>query len=448
MSEGIFDKPVKITEKYLQFYSAAQLRDFAERYTPPEEKFEFAFAEPVKSGAGEVYIPAGMTINEARLENLDKFDPHNPNYRVQISAELLTVICQMLKRVFLSHLQGRRADFMQILFSDIPGSSFAGIIQNALFNRLNNEKRMLTLWLLKIYEQDRKSFRHHARFGMYALSVAFVIQRRGSFTHRYCFQGGLVADINGVNSPLLEEPMFDLPNNVKLDYALRAADASQKLGLEATVVDGLRNHLNPPDSAEAQAAEPAPTSFLDDEDDDEEEQAPDAGDEGDEDIAGAENDGADSPRTEGAKKKAGRAVQSILQITRFIMDAEKKKLDPEVQLKNLIAGLAYYSEKGALPPHYANPILAKCRSYGPMIRKMKIIARLESKCVKNDPDAAWAYPKPDASQVLCLKHRQDCPNFVQGRPLSIVSEYSEAFVAKPLAVGEYAKCTLARQLPE
>ncbi|MEQ9365419.1 MAG: hypothetical protein RIF32_14330 [Leptospirales bacterium] len=440
MTEGIFDKPVKITEKYLQFYSAAQLRDFAERYTPPEEKFEFSFADPVKSGAGEVYIPAGMTVNETRLENLDKFDAHNPHYRVQISADLLTSICQMLKRVFLSHLQGRRADFMQILFSDIPGSSFAGIIQNALFNRLNNEKRMLTLWLMKVYEQDRKSFRHHARFAMYALSVAFVIQRRGNFTHRYCFQGGLVADINGVNSPLLEEPMFDLPTNVKLDYALRAADAAQKLGLEATVVDGLRNHLNPPDKAEAEAAEPTPTSFLDDEDEDEGED--------DSEATGNANAGADSPQTAGAKKKAGQAVQSILQIARFIMDAEKKKLDPEVQLKNLIAGLAYYSEKGALPPHYANPILVKCKSYGPMIRKMKIIAQLESKCVKNDPEAAWAYPKPDASQVLCLKHRQDCPNFVQGRPLSIVSEYSEAFVARPLAAGEYGKCTLARQLPE
>ncbi len=442
MTEGIFDRPVKITEKYLQFYSAAQLRDFAERYTPPEEKFEFAFAEPVKSGAGEVYIPAGMTVNETRLENLDKFDAHNAQYRVQISADLLTLICQMLKRIFLNELQGRRADFMQILFSDVPGSSFAGIIQNALYNRLNNEKRMLTLWLLKVYEQDRKSFLHHARFAMYGLSVAFVIQRRGSFTHRYCFQGGLVADINGVNSPLLEEPMFDLPNNVKLDYALRAADAAQKLGLEVTVVDGLRNHLNPPDRAEAEAAAPTPTSFLDDEDDDEEEAAEEAAD----DDAGS--DGADSPQTAGAQKKAGRAVQSILQITRFIMDAEKKKLDPELQLKNLIAGLAYYSEKGALPPHYVNPILQKCRSYGPVIRKMKIIARLESKCVKQDPEAAWAYPKPDASQVLCLKDRQDCPNFVQGRPLSIVSEYSEAFVARPLAVGEYAKCTLAAQLPE
>ena len=146
MTEGIFDRPVKITEKYLQFYSAAQLRDFAERYTSPDEKkFEFAFAEPVKSGAGEVYIPAGMVLNEARLENLDKFDAHNPQYRIQISAELLTTIVQTLKRVFLSHLQGRRADFMQILFSDIPGASFAGIIQNALYNRLNNEKRMLTL---------------------------------------------------------------------------------------------------------------------------------------------------------------------------------------------------------------------------------------------------------------------------------------------------------------
>lgn len=440
MTEGIFDKPVKITEKYLQFYSAAQLRDFAERYSPPEEKFEFSFSDPVKSGAGEVYIPAGMTINEARLENLDKFDPHNPQYRIQISADFLTMIVQMLKRVFLSHLQGRRADFMQLLFSDLPGSSFAGIIQNALYNRLNNEKRMLTLWLLKIYEQDRKSFRHHARFAMYALSVAFVIQRRGSFTHRYCFQGGLVADINGVNSPLLEEPMFDLPNNVKLDYALRAADASEKLGLEATVVEGLRNHLNPPGKMETEAATPTPASFLDDEDEEEDDEITTTEDSGE--------DGVGSPQTAGAQKKAGQAVQSILQIARFIMDAEKKKLDPELQLKNLIAGLAYYSEKGALPPHYVNPILAKCRSYEPVIRKMKIIARLEEKCVKNDPEAAWAYPKPDATQVLCLKNLQTCPNFVQGRPLSIVSEYSEAFVARPLAAGEYGKCTLASYLPE
>ena len=443
MTEGIFDRPVKITEKYLQFYSAAQLRDFAERYTSPDEKkFEFAFAEPVKSGAGEVYIPAGMVLNEARLENLDKFDAHNPQYRIQISAELLTTIVQTLKRVFLSHLQGRRADFMQILFSDIPGASFAGIIQNALYNRLNNEKRMLTLWLLKVYEQDRGVFRHLARFAMYALSVAFVIQRRGSFIHRYCFQGGLVADINGANTALLEAPMFDLPDQVKIDYALRAAEAAEKLGLEGAVIEGLRNHLNPPGKAERDAAAPVPASFLDSEEDEDEKSDADDARESD------ASHGADAPRSAGARKQAGQAVQAILQITRFIMDAEKKKLDPELQLKNLIAGLAYYCEKGALPSHYANPILAKCRSYGPMIRKMKIIAQLEARCVQNDPDAAWAYPKPDASQVLCLKHRQNCPNYVQGRPLSIVSEYSEAFVAKPLAAGEYGKCTLARELPE
>lgn len=436
-SGGIFEKPIKISEKFLQFYSAAQLRDFANRYTPPGERFDFQFAEPVKSGGGEVYIPAGMIVNEARIENLDKFDAHNPHYRIQTNDEVLSKVSMHLRRVLLGLVQRSRGDLMEILRSDMPGASLAGVIQNALYNKLNNEKRMFTLWLLRIYEQDRKLALHLARFGLYALVLAFVLQKRGSFTHRYSFQAGLMADVYAKQLGALEDPMFDRPQKFQLDYAYRAAEAAEQMQLEPAVIEGLRNHLNAPDAGDIQGSAAPNLSLLDDDEDDDEH-----------DAEAARAASAGDAKTDEQHDRSYRAVKSILKIARFIMDAEKKKLDPVIQLKNLIAGLAYHGELGALPANFVNPVLARCRDYEPIIKRMRIVAQLEQACVRNDPDAAWAYPKPESSQVLCLKHREDCPNFVRGRPLSVVSHHAEAFLAKPLPTGDYGKCKLAEGLPE
>ena len=413
--------PVKIRENHLEFGSANELLRFVERYGSQREPFEFEFHEPVRAGGEEVYIAEGMAVSESRLENLEKYDAHNKTYRIKLTDALMPRFAAHLQQACMQRLSAAKHDLLSMVFSGATGN-VSGIVKNALYNKVNNEARLLTLWLLRLREQDEAFFDHVVRFGLYTLGIAGVVLERQSFLHRFSFQAGLLADINTQNKDILNKPLFEQSEKYRREFCNLTDTAAEKMGMVPEIVEALRRHLE--DLGTGGAPEEAPSiSILDEEP--AEEEVKDTGQ---------------------LNQVVVEGLVSVLRLARFVTDSEKSGSDPETKLRNLIAGLAYHAERGSLPGRYVEPVLKKCESFAKLIRRMKEIAQVEARCVKKD-DSAWAYPKPDAAQVLCLKNHMDCRLFHGGRPLTIVSGAVEGFVSRGLAPGEYGKCKLAEELP-
>ncbi|MCB1173210.1 MAG: hypothetical protein KDK39_06585 [Leptospiraceae bacterium] len=414
---------VKVTENYLQFKNARLLKDFVSRYTPGGESFEFEFLEPVKAGGNEVYIPAGALVNPGRLEHLDQYDGNNEYYRIKNSENTLVFYVRHLRKQFARLLKQRENDFLMTLFEGISGNSIGGIITHALYDKRRLNSSSLTLWLLRIFEQDQELFEYLALTGLYALGTAYAIHRRHSYLYRDSFQMGLVVDMNARQEKLLNESLFNRSPDFQRQFTEQAADAGQRLGLTREAVQAIRSHLN---ENEIYTDETPATSNLS--------------------LFDEPEPVSENKAAEEESALLERDLLATMRVARYFVESEKSSKDLAQRFQSIVGGLAYLSEKKLLPTAIAKPILRRCHKYKSLIIKMTRIAQLEEACLVGDSTSAWAYPKPDATQVLCLNHHTECANFLSGRPIFVVG-LSEANLQRFARPGEYNKCKLAEKLP-
>lgn len=424
-------KHIKVNEDYIQFENSQQLKLFVDRYSLDQERFEFEFLEPVKTGGGEVYIPEDIVVNESRLENLDKYDSYNEFYRIKNTKKTLKFYIVHIRKQFADLLKKSQHDFMMLLYEGVSGGAIGGIITHALYDSRNNNSFQFSLWLMKIYEQDRDLFWALARSGLYALGTAFAVHKRQSFLHRNAFQMGLVADINLGKEDIDNFSLVNQNQSKIFQYCDEASAAARQLGLSEPAINAIRLHMDPEELLELPAEMPShDVNIFDTKEEDE-----------------PTKDAVSAKELEENKKKEAldRALLSIMRLTRYLTDAEKTTIDLDKRLQTLIGGLAYLTQKNLLPKIVAQPILKKCQNYKKLIAKMKKIAQVEASCTKNDLESAWAYPKPDATQIICLNNHTDCPNFMSGRPLHVTG-LGDASLLRYQKPGEFYKCKLADKL--
>lgn len=311
------------------------------------------------------------------------------------------------------------------LYEGVSGNAIGGIITHALFDPQKPNAYQLTLWLLKIYEQDKGFFIHIARCGLYSLGIAFSSYARKSFLHRNAFQMSLLSDA------LLHDPddrkisLYNRTSAFQREYSKNIANSAQSLDLSEEIVYALRNHLDQkigPD--EEQSATSESSSLFDT----------------------INNEKSPSDADQVSQSNAIQdALLAIMRVTRFLTDVERGSIDPEVRFREMIAGLSYLTEKEILPASCTRPVLDRSKQHIEIIVKMKHIAQVEASCLKKDKMAAWAYPKPNATQVICLRQYEDCPNLLRGRPVNVVG-MGDGLLSRFQVPGEYQKCKLAENL--
>ena len=77
---------------------------------------------------------------------------------------------------------------------------------------------------------------------------------------------------------------------------------------------------------------------------------------------------------------------------------------------------------------------------------MSLLALVEKKCLHGEH--AWAYPKPQATQVLCGGSVLCCPHLKVGWNFTMISpQRAYGRIGRELPAATYYKCTLEQELP-
>ncbi|MCB1176188.1 MAG: hypothetical protein KDK36_01300, partial [Leptospiraceae bacterium] len=139
-----------------------------------------------------------------------------------------------------------------------------------------------------------------------------------------------------------------------------------------------------------------------------------------------------------------RNISEALKISKFIMMVQKKAQGENVT-QLLITSLAYNAEKGIFNKTFADPMISLFKDLQELVLKVRKVASIENMCLYKP--SAWAYPKPEPTQILCKSKNFECPNLVSGWDISIFSEKDAfGYIGTKLMPGQYPKCRLEEHL--
>ncbi len=382
-------------------------------------------SEPLKDKTGSILIKEHVNIKESAIKKLESIEGQfEPILKIRVTEELLSRLKEKLAVEIISRMEQSRVQITRYLYQS--SSSNTSNYKSFIYSSINKPWLVLYLYDLMYYKLD---FFHYI-VDMAVLVLGVVIQKSYSFRYvnRYALLSGLLADIllsetEDWKYPYSSDAELAFVSNLISSIAQRLFLPEEiYIPLQKQVITGIYAENAKPLDMEAVRKSPLMTLNLTQTNSETE----------------VENE---------SKADCIYIVTESLKIARFIMECNKKIDDKEKISERIILMLTYNTVKGTFDPVIAEPVIQCFKEYEKVVRKIRKIAELENRCLR--PPSAWAYPKPNATQILCKDKVLTCPYFLSGWDINIISPQSAfGYVGTTLMPGNYPKCKLEKELQQ
>lgn len=385
--------------------------------------------DSIKDKKGNILIKDNVHIKDTTLRKLESIPgQYESKFRVNMTPELTARIKKALTSEIMPLIQKSKNEFIPILFNNDQSSivSTEGLINSAFYT---ND---LVLVLYKIMLEQYDFFQHIVSMGVMCLGT--VVQKNYSIKliHRYAFLTGLLADIIFFKTDYWRNSNLDETLMTKL--AKLNAQIAQNVNLPTQIVSAIQNHIvkgvyvvDKPDPMDFNILNQNP--FLE-----------------------------SIPRETGAVEdyelvdneyyeETVKILTESLKITRFISETYKRISGADNIAEKLLIMFCYNVEKRIFDQGIANPMIDRFKEYDKIVKRTRKIAELENRCIHLP--SAWAYPKPKATQILCKNKLTECPNYISGWDINVITaQEAVGYVGTALKPGSYPKCKLEKELGE
>lgn len=382
-------------------------------------------SEPLKDKTGNILIKEQVNIKESALKKLETMEgQYEPSFKLRITEELLNKLREKIVAQILPRIEQSRVPITRYLYQS--NSSSISNYRNFLTTSLYKPWLVLYLYDLRYYKSD--FFYYVIDLALLSLAVAIQKSYQFRFVNRYAFLTGLLADIL-----LSETESWRLPYASDAELAFvgnLTSSVAQRLYLPEEIYTPLQKQQIP--GLYAENSKPLDIELV--------KKSP---------LMTLNLDKGDSEVEEENEFKADciHVVTESLKVARFVMECYKKIDDKEQMSEKLIIMLTYNTVKGTFDSGVAEPVIRCFKDHEKVVRRIRKIAELENQCLRKP--SAWAYPKPNATQILCKDRVLDCPYFLSGWDINIVSPQSAfGYVGTALMPGSYPKCKLEKDLQQ
>lgn len=392
-------------------------------------------SEPVVDNSGNVLIKENIPVKSGMLEKLHELAGQ---YKSQFSIEITNDLQRSLK-VFLGNLvearlKKNKQNLIGFLHERAP-------IHSRPFIRHSLLSRGLLLGLYRLHDEEPDLFSHLADLGLMSLGFSLHQRFRKRMMHRYAFLAGLCADVGLAGTNQWKHPAESQDDAHA--RAQKSADIVGRLQLPQGLAEVITAHAHRSEATPTQTVKSSPfDDLVDPRPEEPEAAAPPPKNDPDAEQPDNPEDGVEM---EDLGPDTQEVVIELLRVARFIQEG-MQRTEESNQARKLLEKLAYNCARGYFPMKILEPILVVFKEYEESARRVIQIASVERECIH--PPSAWAYPKPNAAQVLCRDNVVQCPHLVSGWDIHVVS-LQEAFgwIGTTLPPGSYPKCQLESGLP-
>ncbi len=395
----------------LDLFGAVQLRD------------------SIKDKKGNILIKDNVNIKETTLKKLESIPGQfESKFRVNMTSELTGRIKKVLTAEIMPGIKKSKNEFISILYNNDQSSivSTEGLINSAFYS---ND---LVLVLYKIMLEQKDFFQHIVSMGLMCLGTVIQKNYNIKLIHRYAFLTGLFSDIVFFRTDYWRNSNLDETLMGKL--AKLNGQIAQNVAMPMQIVSAIQNHVvkgvyivDKPDPMDFNILNQNP--FL--------ENVPrETGVSDDYELVDNEH-----------YDEIVKILTESLKITRFISETYKRISGADNVAEKLVVMFCYNVERGIFNQEIANPMIDRFKEYEQIVKRTRKIAELENKCTY--PPSAWAYPKPKATQILCKNKVIECPHYIGGWDINVVTaQEAVGYVGTALKPGSYPKCKLEKELGE
>lgn len=387
--------------------------------------------EPLVDSSGNLLIREKINLNESLTKKITSLEGKYVSIlRINITKNLTDKLGERLAREAITRIESEeKSDMLSHLFENnkTGANNYKGVIENAFYDP------RIVIYLYRIMMERRDFFDYCITMGLYTLAAVIQAPLQLRFVNRYAFLTGLLCDVCLMDTEYWKEPVTNgqdltliakasasyltknnLPTvivNAIFSVDLQAIQLEQNPELRVSLTK--INAINP--SIEMSA------SYSD---------------------AGTMED--EAPPQEDVTQVI-EVVAEALKITKFITTLQKKLAGSEKMAEKLLTVFSYNTEREVFRKDLANPMIDMFKDYREAVTKARRIGAVENMCLYKP--SAWAYPKPDPTQVLCKNRVFECPNLVTGWDISIFSEKDAlGYLGTKIMPGQYPKCKLEANL--
>ncbi|HMV42976.1 MAG TPA: hypothetical protein PK079_21450 [Leptospiraceae bacterium] len=385
--------------------------------------------ESIRDKKGNILIKDNVHIKESALKKLESLSgQYESKFKVNMTSDVTGRIKKALTAEIMPGIQKSKNEFISILYNNDQSSvvSTESLINSSFYT---ND---LVLVLYKIMLEQYDFFQHIVSMGLICLGT--VVQRSYNIKliHRYAFLTGMFSDVIFFNTDYWRKSNLD--DTLMERLAKLNAQIAQNVNMPAQIVSAIQNHIvkgvyvvDKPDPMDFNVLNANP--FL--------ESVP-------RETGGGDDYGlVDNEYFEETVK----ILTESLKITRFISETYKRISGGDNVAEKLLVMFCYNVEKGIFDKGISNPMIERFREYEKIVARTRKIAELENRCIHIP--SAWAYPKPKATQILCKNKVLECPNYVSGWDINVVTaQEAVGYVGTALKPGAYPKCKLEKELTE
>ena len=411
---------MKITASAIEFETFNDLKSFMYR----NNLFGIIkLIDAITDNSGKVLVKENVTLKESTITKLEELvGSFSEVFKVQLSKDILKKFRETVADKILDHLKESGSSFLKHIYKDTD-HNYKGYITNALQNK------KLLLAIFKISSERENFFKYISELGLISLGIMIQKFYRIRMVHRYSFLAGLCADLY-----LADGNEWKTPATSDSERSKRAQDGAsflQQFDLPEEIIDAVAKHSYSEATPDLNRTVKIKLDEI----------PAESGSSVFEDILGAGGDDEDEPGESKYDDNLAGTLIEAMRIARYINDVHLANEDNDFLAEELVYYLAYNAEKGRFYNDLVNPVIDLFRDYEKLVRKARKVAEIEGKCLKIP--SAWAYPKPNATQVLCKNRVYDCPKIVSGWDIHIIAEKDiSCWVGTSLPPGDYAKCSL------
>ena len=417
---------MKITLAGIEF---DELREFSKFVNDLDLLGIVQLREPIKDKKGNILIKDNVHIKDSTLRKLESIPgQYESKFRVNMTNELTGRIKKALTAEIMPGIQKSKNEFISILYDNDQSSvvSTEGLISSSFYT---ND---LVLVLYKVMLEQYDFFQHIVSMGLICLGTVVQKSYNIKLIHRYAFLTGLLSDMIFFKTDYWRNSNLDETLMAKL--AKMNSQIAQNVAMPTQIISAIQNHII---KGVYVVEKPEPMDFN---------------------VLNLNPFLESIPRETGAGDDYGlvdneyfeetvKILTESLKITRFISETYKRISGGENVAEKLLVMFCYNVEKGIFDKGISNPMIDRFKEYEKMVKRTRKIAELENKCLS--VPSAWAYPKPKASQILCKNKMIQCPNYVSGWDINVVTaQEAVGYVGTALKPGAYPKCKLEKELGE
>jgi hypothetical protein len=377
---------------------------------------------PLIDKSGNILIKEHVNIKESAIKKLETLEgQYQPKFQIRMNNELLEKLKAKLGKEISPKIEKAKFNFISYLFDQNSASvmNYKAFIENAFY------KPEIVAYMYSILVTNNEFFDYIVENALLVLAIILQKNYTIRYLNRNAFLAGLFADIalsetNYWKFPFATESDLNISAKVSASICLRFHLPEEvSIPIQNQTIPGIfsEGDIRPID-LEVLTKHPILNSNM---------------------PLISEEEGSEN------KEESIRLITESLKISRFLIELNKKIDTKEDLSEKLVMMLTYNTEKGFFAPEVAYPVIDRFKEYERVVKRIRKIAEMEKKC--KYPNSAWAYPKPNATQILCKNKVYECPYFLSGWDINIIAtQTAYGYIGISLTPGSYPKCKLEKEL--